>query len=163
MLKIWKLQISLLGIFCAAILVEISIIPSLWAPLRVDFLIGLIIGQVIFIPFYQGFSFVVLASLMMEAFSGARIGLIPLLYVALYLATDLLKEVIYLENVYVQAVLGVLFYFVLAGSTAMITGTSFLGDMIVPLVAGMVLTGLVSPFMARLVGRLQTSYGLREL
>jgi hypothetical protein len=163
LLKIWKLQISLLGIFFASVLVEISIIPSLWAPLRVDFLIGMIIGQIIFIPFYQGFPFVILASLMMEAFSGARIGLIPLLYISLFLATDLLKEVIYLENVYVQAFLGILFYFVMAGSTAMITGASFLSDITTPLIAGMVITGLVSPFMARLVGRLQMSYGIREL
>jgi hypothetical protein len=162
LLKIWKLQISLLGIFVASVLVEITIIPSLWAPLRVDFLIGMIIGQIIFLPFSQGFPFVILASLIIEAFSGARIGLIPLLYIAVFLATDLLKEVIYLENVFIQAVLGVLFYFVMAGVAAMITGATFLGDMIIPLAVGMVLTGAVSPVMAALVGRLQTSYGIRE-
>jgi hypothetical protein len=162
LLKIWKLQISLLGIFVATVLMEISIIPSLWAPLRVDFLIGMIIGQIIYIPFSQGFPFVILASLIIEAFSGARIGLIPLLYIAVFLATDLLKEVIYLENVFIQAFLGVLFYFVMAGAMAMITGATFLGDMIVPLIAGMVLTGAVSPAMAALVGRLLTTYGIRE-
>jgi hypothetical protein len=141
---------------------EISIIPNLWAPLRVDFLIGMIIGQIIYIPFSQGFPFVILASLIIEAFSGARIGLLPLLYIGVFLATDLLKEVIYLENVFIQAFLGVLFYFVMAGTTAMVTGATFLGDMIAPLAAGMVLTGAVSPAMAALVGRLQKTYGIRE-
>lgn len=162
MLTAWKLQISLLGIFIAALMMEVSIIPSVWAPLRVDFLIGMIIGQIVFIPFSQGFPFVILASLLIEAFSGARVGLLPLLYIAVFLATDFLKEVIYLENVFIQGFLGVFFYVVIAGATAMITGAAFLEDMIIPLVAGMAMTGALSPVMAALVGRLQASYGIRE-
>lgn len=162
MLTAWKLQISLLGIFIAALMMEVSIIPSVWAPLRVDFLIGMIIGQIVFIPFSQGFPFVILASLLIEAFSGARVGLLPLLYIAVFLATDFLKEVIYLENVFIQGFLGVFFYVVIAGATAMITGATFLEDMIIPLVAGMAMTGALSPVMAALVGRLQASYGIRE-
>lgn len=162
MLTAWKLQISLLGIFVAALMMEVSIIPSVWAPLRVDFLIGMIIGQIVFIPFSQGFPFVILASLLIEAFSGARVGLLPLLYIAVFLATDFLKEVIYLENVFIQGFLGVFFYVVIAGATAMITGATFLEDMIIPLVAGMAMTGALSPVMAALVGRLQASYGIRE-
>lgn len=162
MLTAWKLQTSLLGIFIAALMVEVSIIPSVWAPLRVDFLIGMIIGQIVFIPFSQGFPFVILSSLLIEAFSGARMGLLPLLYIAVFLATDFLKEVIYLENVFIQGFLGVFFYFVIAGATAMITGATFLEDMIIPLIAGMVITGALSPVMAALVGRLQASYGIRE-
>lgn len=162
MLTAWKLQISLLGIFVAALMMEVSIIPSVWAPLRVDFLIGMIIGQIVFIPFSQGFPFVIIASLLIEAFSGARVGLLPLLYIAVFLATDFLKEVIYLENVFIQGFLGVFFYVVIAGATAMITGATFLEDMIIPLVAGMAMTGALSPVMAALVGRLQASYGIRE-
>ncbi len=162
MLTAWKLQISLLGIFIAALMMEVSIIPSVWAPLRVDFLIGMIIGQIVFIPFSQGFPFVILASLLIEAFSGARVGLLPLLYIAVFLATDFLKEVIYLENVFIQGFLGVFFYVVIAGATAMITGATFLEDMIIPLIAGMAMTGALSPVMAALVGRLQASYGIRE-
>lgn len=162
MLTAWKLQISLLGIFIAALMMEVSIIPSLWAPLRVDFLIGMIIGQIVFIPFSQGFPFVILASLLIEAFSGARVGLLPLLYIAVFLATDFLKEVIYLENVFIQGFLGVFFYVVIAGATAMITGATFLEDMIIPLIAGMAMTGALSPVMAALVWRLQASYGIRE-
>ncbi len=162
MLTAWKLQISLLGIFIAALMMEVSIIPSLWAPLRVDFLIGMIIGQIVFIPFSQGFPFVILASLLIEAFSGARVGLLPLLYIAVFLATDFLKEVIYLENVFIQGFLGVFFYVAIAGATAMITGATFLEDMIIPLIAGMAMTGALSPVMAALVGRLQASYGIRE-
>ncbi|HOW99738.1 MAG TPA: hypothetical protein PK545_03880 [Deltaproteobacteria bacterium] len=162
MLTAWKLQISLLGIFIAALMMEVSIIPSLWAPLRVDFLIGMIIGQIVVIPFSQGFPFVILASLLIEAFSGARVGLLPLLYIAVFLATDFLKEVIYLENVFIQGFLGVFFYVVIAGATAMITGATFLEDMIIPLIAGMAMTGALSPVMAALVGRLQASYGIRE-
>jgi len=162
LLTAWKLQISLLGIFIAALMMEVSIIPSVWAPLRVDFLIGMIIGQIVFIPFSQGFPFVILASLLIEAFSGARVGLLPLLYIAVFLATDFLKEVIYLENVFIQGFLGVFFYVVIAGATAMITGATFLEDMIIPLIAGMAMTGALSPVMAALVGRLQASYGIRE-
>ncbi|MFY9399427.1 MAG: hypothetical protein WAR22_13795, partial [Desulfomonilia bacterium] len=70
MLKIWKYQISLFGILLAAVCLEATIIPSVWSPLRVDFFIGMIIGQIIFIPFSPGLVFVIVGSLVLQAFSG---------------------------------------------------------------------------------------------
>ncbi|MDX9763027.1 MAG: hypothetical protein RBT82_13335, partial [Desulfomonilia bacterium] len=96
MLKVWKFQISLFGILFAVILMEATVIPAVWAPLRVDFFIGMIIGQIIFVPFSQGFPFVILGSLILQAFSGARLGLIPLLYIFIFLAIEMLKNFIYL-------------------------------------------------------------------
>lgn len=162
MLKIWKFQISLFGILFAAILLEVGIIPSLWSPLRIDFLIGMLIGQVIFIPFSQGFPFVILASLIVQAFSGARIGLLPFIYIAVFLTIDVLKHVIYLENMFTQAFLSIFFYSLIASATAVITGSNYLEDGVVPLVAGMIITGIVSPVMASVIGRLRTAYEVYE-
>lgn len=141
-----------------AILFEVTIIPSFWAPLRIDFFIGMIIGLVVFVPFSQGIFFVVLATLLFQAFTGARIGLISLIYITVFLTTDLLKNVIYLENVFTQALLGIIFSWIITSATALITGSYLLGDMSISLIAGLVLTGLVTPVVASLVGRLQTAY-----
>jgi hypothetical protein len=158
LLKVWKFQISLFGILFAVILMEATVIPAVWAPLRVDFFIGMIIGQIIFVPFSQGFPFVILGSLILQAFSGARLGLIPLLYIFIFLAIEMLKNFIYLENVYTQALLGILFYCLFAVATVFLADFSYLKGIISPLVAGAVLTGCVSPMMVYVVGRLQTTY-----
>lgn len=158
MFNVWKFQISLFGILFLVILLEVSIIPAVYTPLRVDFLIGMVIGQIIYVPFSQGFPFVILASLIIQAFSGARIGLLPLLYIALFLALDMLKDLIYLENVFTQAVLGIFFYGILAVAAASFSDSTALDDRIFILIAGMVATGAVSPLMAAVVGRLQAAY-----
>lgn len=160
MLKVWKFQISLFGILFAAILMEATVIPAVWAPLRVDFFIGMIIGQIIFVPFSQGFPFVILGSLILQAFSGARLGLIPLLYIIIFMTIEVLKNFIYLENVYTQAVLGILFYCLFAVATAFLSDFSYLKGITSPLAAGAVLTGCLSPMMVYIVGRLQTAYEL---
>jgi len=161
---LWKLQISLFGILFAAILIEVSIIPSLWAPLRVDFLIGMIIGQVIFIPFSQGFPFVILASLLMQAFTGARIGLIPFIYIMVFLVIDLLKSVIYLENPFTQGFLGMVFYGAITMAVILAAGTAsdMIRGMVVPMAVGMVVTALITPLMSAIVGRLQVTYDAHD-
>lgn len=158
MIRIWKFQISLLAILFVVLLFEVTVVPSLWAPLRIDFFIGMIIGQVIFVQFSQGFSFVVFATLLLQAFSGARLGLIPLVYIAIFLAVDLLRNVIYLENVFTQALLGIIFFWIITSITALITGSYLLEEMNISLIVGLILTGFVTPVMASIVGRLQTAY-----
>ena len=160
MLKVWQFQISLFGILFAAILMEATVIPAVWAPLRVDFFIGMIIGQIIFVPFSQGFPFVILGSLILQAFSGARLGLIPLFIIVIFMAIEVLKNFIYLENVYTQAALGILFYCLFAVATAFLADFSYLKGATSPLAAGAVFTGCVSPMMVYIVGRLQTVYEL---
>ncbi|HPD20159.1 MAG: hypothetical protein ACOX3E_09010 [Desulfomonilia bacterium] len=160
MLKVWKFQISLFGILFVAILMEATVIPAVWAPLRVDFFIGMIIGQIIFVPFSQGFPFVILGSLILQAFSGARLGLIPLLYIFIFLAIEVLKNFIYLENAYTQALLGIFFYFLFVVAMAFLSDFSYLKGTTSPLAAGAVLTGCLSPMMVYIVGRLQTVYEL---
>jgi len=157
---VWKFQISLFGILFVAILMEATVIPAVWAPLRVDFFIGMIIGQIIFVPFSQGFPFVILGSLILQAFSGARLGLIPLLYIFIFLAIEVLKNFIYLENAYTQALLGIFFYFLFAVAMAFLSDFSYLKGTTSPLAAGAVLTGCLSPMMVYIVGRLQTVYEL---
>jgi len=158
LIRIWKFQISLFAILLVTLLFEATIIPSFWAPLRVDFFIGMIIGQVIFVQFSQGFSFVLVATLLLQAFSGARLGLIPLIYIAIFLVIDLLKNVIYLENMFTQALLGIIFFWAITSVTALTTGSHLLEEMNISLIAGLVFTGLVTPVMASIVGRLQTAY-----
>ncbi len=160
MLKIWKYQISLFGILLAAVCLEATIIPSVWSPLRVDFFIGMIIGQIIFIPFSHGLVFVIVGSLVLQAFSGARPGFIPLVYIVAYLAVDVLRNLIYLENAFTQALLGILFYCLILAATIVLTEVSSLEELALPLAAGALLTGAVTPAMVWVVGRLQRAYEL---
>ena len=154
----WRLQISLFGILFAIVFLEATIIPFIWPPLRVDFFIGMIIGQIIYIPFSQGFPFIILASLILQAFSGARLGLIPLLYILAFLGIDFLKNVVYLENVYSQMVLGMVFYLIIAIITLVLTDTTALTGRAVPVLAGAILSGVFCPAMVYIVCRLKTAY-----
>jgi hypothetical protein len=154
----WRLQISLFGILFAIILAEATIIPSIWAPLRVDFFIGMIIGQIIYIPFSQGFPFVILSALILQAFSGARLGMIPLLYILSFLAIEFLKNLVYLENSYTQIVLGIGFYLVLMFITAVFTDLNALEGKAVPLIAGALFSGGATPAIVKIVYRLQLTY-----
>lgn len=154
----WRLQISLFGILFAIVLVEATIIPSIWAPLRVDFFIGMIIGQIIYIPFSQGFPFVILSSLILQAFSGARLGLIPLLYILTFLAIEFLKNLVYLENTFTQLVMGIGFYLALMVVTAIFTDISLFEGKAASLIIGALLSGCVSPAMVYTVRRLQIAY-----
>lgn len=154
----WRLQISLFGILFAIILAEVTIIPSIWAPLRVDFFIGMIIGQIIYIPFSQGFPFIIISALILQAFSGARLGMIPLLYILSFLVIDFLKNLVYLENIYTQVVLGIGFYLVLMFITAVFTNLNALEDKAVPLIAGALLSGGATPAIVNIVYRLKITY-----
>ena len=154
----WRLQISLFGILFAVIFLEATIIPSIWAPLRVDFFIGMIIGQIIYIPFSQGFPFVILSALILQAFSGARLGLIPLLYILIFLAIGFLKNLVYLENTYTQIVMGIGFYLVLIVGAVIFVDINALEGKAGSLIIGALLSGCVSPAMVYTVCRLQMAY-----
>ena len=140
------------------IFVEASVIPFIWADLRVDFFIGMIIGQIICIPFSQGFPFVILSALILQAFSGARIGLIPLVYILVFLFLDNIKKLVYFENRYTQMVLGFICYLALTGFFLIFADTSALHGKALSLLFGAVLSGAISPAMVSIVCRLQTVY-----
>ena len=155
----WRTQISLFCILLFIILLEATIIPSLWSSLRIDFLIGLTMGLVIYAPFAPGFTFVLVTTLLLQALTGARLGFFPLVYVVMYLFLDLVKNLIFLENFVVQAISG----FVLSIGIALIfsvmldmnfTRTGTLGIFISAL-----FTGVVTPLMVFIVLRMQVSNG----
>lgn len=153
-----KTQISLLGIIFLAAFIEIVLIPGLWSPLRIDLLLGMVIGVIIHLGFSQGLLFVLASSLFLQAFSGARPGLIPLFYLFTFIVVDVLKDVIYLENILTQAMLAALFSACAACSLILFLDMNLTPVEIVPLAVGSVLTGCVSPFMVSLVGRVKRSY-----
>ena len=104
-----KTQTSLLGIVFAAAFIGIVLMPGLWYPLRIDLLLGMVIGVIIHLGFSQGLVFVLVASLSLQAFSGARPGLIPLFYLVAFIMIDVLKDVIYLEYITTQILLCLLY------------------------------------------------------
>ena len=114
--------------------------------------------QIIYMPFSQGFPFVILSALILQAFSGARIGLIPLLYILTFLAIDMIKNMIYLENIYTQIVVGMGFYLVITFCTVILTDTGALEGRALPLIVGAVLSGCISPAMVYIVCRLKVAY-----
>jgi hypothetical protein len=153
-----RTQISLLGILFVAIFIETFLVPGLWGYLRIDFLIGMIIGVIVHLTFSQGLFFVMLSSLVLQGFSGARPGLIPLLYLFGYLLMEILKNVIYLENIFTQAIIAAAFNMLMAVAFAVSVGITPGDTEIWGLLAGSLITGTVSPFMISLIGHLKKTY-----
>jgi hypothetical protein len=153
-----KTQISLLGIIFLAAFIQTVLVPGLWSPLRVDLLLGMVIGVIVHLGFSQGILFVLAASLLLQAFSGARPGLLPLFYLFAFVGIDILKDIIYLENVMTQVMLAAAFSAMASFSLVVFLDISLVPMETIPLVLGSVLTGCFSPLMVSLVGRVKRAY-----
>ncbi|MGD0822236.1 MAG: hypothetical protein ABSA71_15995 [Desulfomonilia bacterium] len=153
-----RTQISLLGIIFLAVFIETVLIPDVWSGLRIDLFIGMIIGIIIQMSFSEGLAVVIVASIILQAFSGARPGLIPMIYLCTYLIVYLLKGIVYLENVYTQLILAMVIYILAASSLVVSLDLNLTRSEVIPLATGAVLTGLISPLMVVLVDRLKKAY-----
>lgn len=153
-----RTQISLFGILLLAMFLETFIVPGLWSTLRVDLLIGMTIGVIIHLSFSQGLVFVMVASLVLQPFSGARTGFIPMLYLFGFFALDLLKNVIYLENVQTQLILAVIFNVIFVEAYVVSLDMSLGQTEIWPLLAGSLLTGVLCPLMVTVVGNVKKAW-----
>jgi hypothetical protein len=153
-----RTQISLLGIIFLAVFIETVLIPGVWSTLRIDLFIGMIIGIIIQMSFSQGLAFVIVASIILQAFSGARPGLIPMIYLCTYLIIYLLKGIVYMENVFTQLILAMVIYILAACSLIVSLDLNLTWSELIPLATGAVLTGLISPLMVVLVDRLKKAY-----
>ncbi|HXK47267.1 MAG TPA: hypothetical protein PLT09_07480 [Deltaproteobacteria bacterium] len=149
---------SLLGITFLAAFIETVLLPVLWSPLRVDLLLGMVIGVIIHLGFSQGLLFVLASSLLLQAFSGARPGLIPLFYLFTFVTVDILKDVIYLENIMTQVILAAVFSVIAACALVLFMDIGLKPEEVIPLAVGSVLTGCASPVMVALVGRVKRAY-----
>ncbi len=154
-----KLHASLLGIVLVCAFVESSIVPGVWTPLRVDLMLGMIVGVVIHMGFSQGLFFVLVSSVALEAFSGARPGLIPLFYLGVFVVLEFVKDYIYLENAVTQAFLAAGFFALGAAGSLLLLDIVPPSPEMVPLAVGCVLTGCAGPFMAELVARVKYAHG----
>jgi hypothetical protein len=153
-----KTQTSLLGIVFAAAFIGIVLMPGLWYPLRIDLLLGMVIGVIIHLGFSQGLVFVLVASLSLQAFSGARPGLIPLFYLVAFIMIDVLKDVIYLENITTQILLTIILSALAACGLIVFLDIRPSPLEIIPLAVCCVLSGCASPLMVDLVGRIKRGY-----
>jgi hypothetical protein len=154
-----RVQISLVGILFVVLFIETIIVPELWSTLRVDLLIGMCIGVIIHLSFSQGLIFMMISSLTLQAFSGARPGFLPLLYLFGYLVLDLLKNVIYMENVLTQVLLAASFNVLMVAAYAVSMNMVVLGEAEMwPLFTGSLITGVLSPFMVAMVSHLKKAY-----
>ncbi len=153
-----RTQISLLGILCIAVFLQTFIVPGLWGSLRIDFIIGMTIGVIVHLSFSGGLLFVLVSSLVLQAFSGARPGLIPLMYVFGYLVVDVLKNIIYLENIFTQAMLAIAINTLMVAAFALSVNTALGEAELWRLFAGSLITGIVTPFMISMVGYLKKTY-----
>ncbi len=153
-----RTQISLLGIIFLAVFIETVLIPDVWSGLRIDLFIGMIIGIIIQMSFSEGLAFVMVASIILQAFSGARPGLIPMIYLCTFLVVDLLKGIVYMENVFTQLILAMVIYILAECSLVVFLDLSLTRSELIPLATGTVLTGLISPLLVVLIDRLKKAY-----
>jgi len=154
----WRIYGSLSALLLGIILVEVTVVPALWSDLRVDFFLGLVIGLAVYSPFTQGFLFVALATLPLQAFTGARFGYLPFAYVMAYFLLDVMKGLIFLENIVVQCLLGFFLNLVIVEAATLFVRMDVLQEGWLPLLAGAVCTAAVSPAMAYAVKRIWSGY-----
>ena len=153
-----RTQISLAGIIFLAVFFETVLVPGVWSMLRVDLFIGMIIGVMIHLSFSQGLTFVLVTSLLLQAFSGARPGLVPMIYLFIFFVVCLLKGIIYMENILTQLILAGVLSILVASALVISLDLNPSQTDLVSMAAGGVLTGLLSPLMVALVGSLKKAY-----
>jgi hypothetical protein len=153
-----RTQISLAGIIFLAVFFETVLVPGVWGMLRIDLFIGMIIGVMIHLGFSEGLTFVLVTSLFLQAFSGARPGLIPMIYLCIFFVVFLLKGIIYMENILTQLILAGVLAILVASVLVISLDLNLSQAELVSMAVGGVLTGFLSPLMVSLVGRLKKAY-----
>jgi hypothetical protein len=153
-----RTQISLAGIIFLAVFFETVLVPGVWSMLRVDLFIGMIIGVMIHLSFSEGLTFVLVTSLFLQAFSGARPGLVPMIYLGIFFVVCLLKGIIYMENIFTQLILAGVLAILVASALVISLDLNLSQAELVSMAVGGVLTGLLSPLMVALVGSLKKAY-----
>ena len=153
-----RTQISLAGIIFLAVFFETVLVPGVWSMLRIDLFIGMIIGVMIHLSFSQGLTFVLITSLLLQAFSGARPGLVPMIYLGIFFVVCLLKGIIYMENILTQLILAGVLSILVASALVISLDLNLSQTDLVSMAVGGVLTGLLSPLMVALVGSLKKAY-----
>lgn len=154
----WRIHGSLIFLLLVIILLEVTLIPYLSSTLRIDLFLGLVIGLAVYSPFPQGFFFMVLATLPLQAFSGARFGYLPFAYVMAYFILDLMKGLIFLENAVVQVLLGFILNLAIVESAAFFVPMNILQEGWLPLLAGATCTAILSPAMVYVVRMIWSGY-----
>jgi hypothetical protein len=153
-----RTQISLAGIIFLAVFFETVLVPGVWSGLRVDLFIGMIIGVMIHLSFAQGLTFVLVTSLLLQAFSGARPGLVPMIYLCIFFVVWLLKGIIYMENIFTQLILAGVLSILVASTLVISLDLNLSQAELFSMAVGGVFTGLLSPLMVTLVGHLKKAY-----
>jgi hypothetical protein len=153
-----RTQISLVGIFFLAVFFETVLVPGIWSMLRVDLFIGMIIGVMIHLGFSEGLTFVLVTPLFLQAFSGARLGLVPMIYLCTFFVVWLLKGIIYMENIFTQLILAGVLYILVTSALSISLDLHPSQAELVSMAVGGGLTGLMSPLMVAVVGHLKKAY-----
>jgi hypothetical protein len=153
-----RTQISLVGIIFLSVFFETVLVPGVWSVLRVDLFIGMIIGVMIHLGFSEGLTFVLVTSLILQSFSGARPGLVPMMYLCIFFVVYLLKGIIYMENIFTQLILAGVLYILVASALTISLDLNMSQAELFAMAVGGVLTGFLSPLMVALVGHLKKAY-----
>lgn len=154
----WRIYGSLSALLLGIILIEVTVIPSLWSKLRVDLFLGLVVGLAVYSPFAHGFVFVALATLPLQAFTGARFGYLPFVYVMAFFLLDVMKGLFFLENLVVQCLLGFVLNLVIVKAATLFVHMDVLQEGWLPLLAGAGCTAAATPIMAYAVKLIWSGY-----
>jgi hypothetical protein len=146
----WKKSTSLVLLVVISVIFQIKIFPWISTGLRIDLFLCLVISLCIFSRFPYGLILVLGISYMLQAFSGAKAGVLPFCYVGSYLFLDLIKNVLFLDTIPVQIV----FCFVLCmliNLSAVLFSEMLLTNIIwIPVITGSFLTAVICPFFIKL-------------
>lgn len=154
----WQKTGKLFLFLMIILLVEAGAIPAVVPWLKVDLFIGMIMGLVLFCEFTPGLCFVLAASLLFQAFTGAHTGYLPFVYTITYLTFDLMRSFIYLENRTAQTILGALCYLLIIIAAVFFTDVYFSWELLPPLLCGALLSGLSCPPLVWIMGHMKVEH-----
>ena len=132
-------------LFIFILLMETTVVPSISGSLRIDFFLAAIIGFVLYVPFSYGIFFVFVASFLLQAHSGILTGILPFVYILVYLGVWLVKDFVYLENSRSQFIIACLFNLLIIVSTGLMMNRWFMAEGIRQVILNAAITGLCAP------------------
>ncbi len=150
----WKKSASLTLLVIISVIFQIKIFPWISTGLRIDLLLCLVVSLCIFSRFSYGLVFVLIMSYFIQAFSGARAGFLPFIYLGSFLLLDLIKNILFLDTIPAQIILSFVLC-ILINLSAVLFSEMLITDVTwIPVIAGSVLTAVTCPFIINLCRRI---------
>lgn len=154
-----KKSASLILLIVTIVLFQIKIFPWISSYLRIDLFLCFVMSLCMFTAFPYSLILVLVISYLLQAFSGAGAGYLPFCYTGAYLMLDLIKNILFLDTVPAQIVLGFLISMLMNLSAVLFSDMAARNVQWMPIIICSLLTAAACPFFIRFSRRVLVHTG----